>query len=88
MAHGSAPVHAELRDAVNGIELYRANMIGADARTERRTAVPVQQIELTKDPFVSRRCSGRGAVVRVTVASRACPTGTGRRAPIRPLSLP
>ncbi|HEY3609902.1 MAG TPA: SDR family oxidoreductase [Pseudonocardiaceae bacterium] len=42
---------AEKRDAVNGIELYRANMFGV-RRTERRTAVPVQQLALTKDIFV------------------------------------
>jgi NAD(P)-dependent dehydrogenase (short-subunit alcohol dehydrogenase family)/pimeloyl-ACP methyl ester carboxylesterase len=42
---------AEKRDAVNGIELYRANMFGG-RRTERRTAVPVQQLALTKDIFV------------------------------------
>lgn len=44
---------ANLRDATNGIELYRANMGGAPTeRAERRTSVPVQQICLTKDPFV------------------------------------
>jgi NAD(P)-dependent dehydrogenase (short-subunit alcohol dehydrogenase family)/pimeloyl-ACP methyl ester carboxylesterase len=44
---------AEVRDAVNGLELYRANLIGVPrARQERRTDVPVQQIELTVDPFV------------------------------------
>jgi NAD(P)-dependent dehydrogenase (short-subunit alcohol dehydrogenase family)/pimeloyl-ACP methyl ester carboxylesterase len=42
---------AEKRDAVNGIELYRANMFGV-RRTERRTAAPVQQLALTKDIFV------------------------------------
>ncbi len=42
---------AEKRDAVNGIELYRANMLGV-RRTERRTAVPVQQLALTRDIFV------------------------------------
>jgi NAD(P)-dependent dehydrogenase (short-subunit alcohol dehydrogenase family)/pimeloyl-ACP methyl ester carboxylesterase len=44
---------AEQRDAINGIELYRANMLGGHTATERRTAVPVQQIALTKDPFVT-----------------------------------
>lgn len=45
--------HAEQRDALNGIELYRANMLGGSKdHAERRTAVPVQQIELTQDPFV------------------------------------
>ncbi len=43
---------ADQRDAINGIELYRANMVGGPPRTERRTAVPVQQLALTKDPFV------------------------------------
>lgn len=46
-------LHAEHRDAINGIELYRANMLGGHTATERRTAVPVQQIALTKDPFVT-----------------------------------
>jgi NAD(P)-dependent dehydrogenase (short-subunit alcohol dehydrogenase family)/pimeloyl-ACP methyl ester carboxylesterase len=44
--------HAAERDAVNGIELYRANMVGAGGRGERRTSVPVQQIALTADPYV------------------------------------
>jgi NAD(P)-dependent dehydrogenase (short-subunit alcohol dehydrogenase family)/pimeloyl-ACP methyl ester carboxylesterase len=43
---------ADRRDAVNGIELYRANMVGGPPRGERRTSVPVQQLALTKDPFV------------------------------------
>jgi NAD(P)-dependent dehydrogenase (short-subunit alcohol dehydrogenase family)/pimeloyl-ACP methyl ester carboxylesterase len=46
--------NADERDAINGIELYRANMIGGGTqRTERRTSVPVQQLALTKDPFVT-----------------------------------
>jgi len=40
------------RDALNGIELYRANFLGASARGERRTSVPVQQLALTKDAYV------------------------------------
>jgi NAD(P)-dependent dehydrogenase (short-subunit alcohol dehydrogenase family)/pimeloyl-ACP methyl ester carboxylesterase len=43
---------ADRRDAINGIELYRANMIGV-ARTRRRTSVPVQQIALTRDAYVT-----------------------------------
>jgi len=44
---------AEERDAVNGIELYRANMLGARiGRGDRRTSVPVQQLALTKDAYV------------------------------------
>jgi NAD(P)-dependent dehydrogenase (short-subunit alcohol dehydrogenase family) len=46
---------ADQRDAINGIELYRANMLGGHRPTERRTAVPVQQLALTKDPFVTRQ---------------------------------
>jgi NAD(P)-dependent dehydrogenase (short-subunit alcohol dehydrogenase family)/pimeloyl-ACP methyl ester carboxylesterase len=41
---------ASLRDATNGIELYRANM--GRPRTERRTSVPVQQIALALDRYV------------------------------------
>jgi len=45
---------ADMRDAINGIELYRANIgAGHPARTERRTAVPVQQLALTGDPYVT-----------------------------------
>jgi NAD(P)-dependent dehydrogenase (short-subunit alcohol dehydrogenase family)/pimeloyl-ACP methyl ester carboxylesterase len=44
---------ADTRDAINGIELYRANIGGSSARTERRTSIPVQQLALTKDPFVT-----------------------------------
>jgi len=47
-------LHATARDARNGIQLYRANMVGkAGERTERRTAVPVQQIALTRDAYVT-----------------------------------
>lgn len=44
---------ADQRDAINGIELYRANMVGGKKSEERRTSVPVQQLALTKDPFVT-----------------------------------
>jgi NAD(P)-dependent dehydrogenase (short-subunit alcohol dehydrogenase family)/pimeloyl-ACP methyl ester carboxylesterase len=43
---------AEARDAMNGVELYRANMLGSRGSAERRTAVPVQQLALTKDAYV------------------------------------
>lgn len=45
---------ADRRDAVNGIELYRANMFTSAAIHDnpRRTDVPVMQLELTRDPFV------------------------------------
>ena len=43
---------AAQRDAVNGIELYRANIGSRRAVTERRTSVPVQQVALLNDPFV------------------------------------
>jgi pimeloyl-ACP methyl ester carboxylesterase len=46
--------HARARDARNGIELYRANMLNRlTGRSLRRTSVPVQQISLTKDVFVT-----------------------------------
>jgi NAD(P)-dependent dehydrogenase (short-subunit alcohol dehydrogenase family)/pimeloyl-ACP methyl ester carboxylesterase len=45
--------HAELRDATNGIELYRANILARTGKGEpRATTVPVQQIVLTKDTYV------------------------------------
>lgn len=44
--------HARGRDARNGVQLYRANMMNGDGPDERRTDVPVQQIALTKDAFV------------------------------------
>jgi NAD(P)-dependent dehydrogenase (short-subunit alcohol dehydrogenase family)/pimeloyl-ACP methyl ester carboxylesterase len=44
---------AQKRDAVNGIELYRANILGGAPRTRRRTSVPVQQIALTRDVYVT-----------------------------------
>jgi NAD(P)-dependent dehydrogenase (short-subunit alcohol dehydrogenase family)/pimeloyl-ACP methyl ester carboxylesterase len=46
--------HARYRDARNGVELYRANMAGRLSRPgARRTEVPVQQLALTQDPFVT-----------------------------------
>ena len=46
--------HARYRDAKNGVELYRANMVGRLSRPgARRTSVPVQQLALTQDPFVT-----------------------------------
>ncbi len=45
---------ASYRDARNGVELYRANMVGRLSRPgSRRTSVPVQQLALTQDPFVT-----------------------------------
>lgn len=49
-----AKFHATYRDARNGIELYRANMVNRLATTTARgTDLPVQQIALTKDPYVT-----------------------------------
>lgn len=46
--------HATYRDARNGIELYRANMVGRLSRPgARRISLPVQQLALTQDPFVT-----------------------------------
>ena len=46
--------HATYRDARNGIELYRANMVNRLAATAaKKTDLPVQQIALTQDPFVT-----------------------------------
>lgn len=48
-----ARYHAERRDAVNGIELYRANMLRVQRKPQqRRTTVPVQQLVLARDAFV------------------------------------
>lgn len=42
-----------LRDAVNGLGLYRANLLPALRRPrQRRTAIPVQALEMSRDPFV------------------------------------
>ena len=46
--------HASYRDARNGVELYRANMVGRLSRPGgRKTEIPVQQLALTQDPFVT-----------------------------------
>jgi NAD(P)-dependent dehydrogenase (short-subunit alcohol dehydrogenase family)/pimeloyl-ACP methyl ester carboxylesterase len=46
--------HADYRDARNGVELYRANMFGRLSRPGARpVSVPVQQLALTRDPFVT-----------------------------------
>lgn len=47
--------HADARDARNGIELYRANMLGqqGESPTKWSTSVPVQQIALTRDAYVT-----------------------------------
>jgi NAD(P)-dependent dehydrogenase (short-subunit alcohol dehydrogenase family)/pimeloyl-ACP methyl ester carboxylesterase len=44
--------HADHRDARNGIQLYRANMMKPGNRPPTIT-LPVQQIALTQDPFVT-----------------------------------
>jgi NAD(P)-dependent dehydrogenase (short-subunit alcohol dehydrogenase family)/pimeloyl-ACP methyl ester carboxylesterase len=46
-------LHARYRDARNGIELYRANMMKAPKQPHKVT-LPVQQIALTQDPYVTR----------------------------------
>ncbi|HEX3782470.1 MAG TPA: SDR family oxidoreductase [Pseudonocardiaceae bacterium] len=47
-------LHATARDARNGMQLYRTNMFGRlGERGERRTVVPVQQIALTRDAYVT-----------------------------------
>lgn len=43
---------ASYRDARNGVELYRAN-IGRRREAPRRVSVPVQQLALTEDPYVT-----------------------------------
>jgi pimeloyl-ACP methyl ester carboxylesterase len=43
---------AARRDAVNGIELYRANMAGGGNRAPRRVRIPVRQLVLTRDRYV------------------------------------
>jgi NAD(P)-dependent dehydrogenase (short-subunit alcohol dehydrogenase family)/pimeloyl-ACP methyl ester carboxylesterase len=41
-------------DLVNGLQLYRANMLGGSGETHRRTTdIPVQVIAPTSDPFAS-----------------------------------
>lgn len=43
---------ADYRDARNGVQLYRANMLGAHP-APTRSPVPVQQVALTLDPYVT-----------------------------------
>lgn len=43
---------AQRRDAVNGIELYRANVRGHRTGPPRRVRIPVQQLVLSDDPYV------------------------------------
>jgi pimeloyl-ACP methyl ester carboxylesterase len=44
---------AELRDAVHGLELYRANILAGRKPGKRPTDVPVQQLALARDAFVT-----------------------------------
>jgi NAD(P)-dependent dehydrogenase (short-subunit alcohol dehydrogenase family)/pimeloyl-ACP methyl ester carboxylesterase len=44
-------LHAQYRDLRNGLELYRENI--PSGRPPRSTTVPVQQIVLTRDPYVT-----------------------------------
>lgn len=44
---------ARYRDARNGLQLYRANMFGGGRTEARRVSVPVQQLALTRDPYVT-----------------------------------
>lgn len=47
--------HATYRDASNGVQLYRANMGTRLARSGPRTIdLPVQQVALTHDPYVTQ----------------------------------
>lgn len=47
------PRQGLLRDAVNGLGIYRANLLPALRRPrQRRTSVPVQVLEMGHDPFV------------------------------------
>jgi pimeloyl-ACP methyl ester carboxylesterase len=46
-----ARFHASYRDARNGIQLYRANMLPSTASGSHVSTVPTQQIALTQDPF-------------------------------------
>ncbi|KAA2259411.1 SDR family oxidoreductase [Solihabitans fulvus] len=60
-----ARFHANYRDARNGLELYRANMLTATGHPgERRASLPVQQLALTGDPFVTG--------THLTMADRWC----------------
>lgn len=46
-----AKFHASYRDASNGVQLYRANMMPTHRTRPRPVEVPVLQIALTKDPY-------------------------------------
>lgn len=46
--------HAQYRDARNGVQLYRANMVQrVSSAGARRVSVPVQQLALLRDPYVT-----------------------------------
>lgn len=47
-----AKFHADYRDARNGLGLYRANMMKA-GRSPKKIMLPVQQVALTQDPYVT-----------------------------------
>jgi NAD(P)-dependent dehydrogenase (short-subunit alcohol dehydrogenase family)/pimeloyl-ACP methyl ester carboxylesterase len=47
-----AKFHADQRDANNGVQLYRANMM-KPAKRPRTVELPVQQVALTQDPYVT-----------------------------------
>ncbi len=52
---GHAPQATQLRDGINGIGLYRANLLPHLLRPRARHAIaPVQLVTATRDPFVSR----------------------------------
>ncbi|MPZ81601.1 MAG: SDR family oxidoreductase [Actinophytocola sp.] len=59
--------HATYRDASNGVQLYRANMGGRLTNGGPRTIdLPVQQVALTQDPYVTKPL--------LEVAEPWCPT--------------
>lgn len=49
----AAPSATQLRDGINGIELYRANIGRVACPQQRRTGVPVQQIVPVNDDFIT-----------------------------------
>jgi pimeloyl-ACP methyl ester carboxylesterase len=52
-AAAAPPAAKPLSDKINGLQLYRANMLGRLARPRpRRTGIPVQVLAPTRDPFV------------------------------------
>lgn len=52
MARSEPPAQRRLADKVNGLELYRANLLSRDSPPPRPVRIPVQVIAPTKDAYI------------------------------------